>query len=155
MSENEETVQNCDAYIGPTCWHPEDLVPRDPPSHSTINSHPPQTEETFAELSSPRGCAKYTSQHTEFLSCQRFFSLFCSFTCDGSFSDESVGVVFKVICDGKVTMLSHPNSSKFRFRNLPRSPTISRLYLRHSFLTQRSICQTNQEIVNMCSNDPF
>ena len=66
-----------------------------------------------------------------------------------------VGVVFKVNCDRKVTMLSHPNSSKFRFRNLPRSPAIQRLYHRHPFLTQRPICQTNQESVNMYSNDPF
>ena len=80
-------------------------------------------------LSSPRGCAKYTSQHSEFLSCQRFLSLSSSFKCDGSFSDEFVAVVFKVNCDGKITMLSKPDSIKFRFRNLPRFPTIQRLFI--------------------------
>ena len=56
-------------------------------------------------LSRPRRCAKHTSQQTELLSSQRFLALSRSFTCDGSFSDEFAGVVFKINCYRKTNIV--------------------------------------------------
>ena len=88
--------------------------------------------------------------HAGLFCSQRFLALSRSLTCDGSFGDEFHGVV-----SSKITLLSHPDTSKFRFRSFPRSPTIQLLYLSHPYLTCFTFCQNNQEIVNMYAIDPF
>ena len=82
------------------------------------------------------------------LSLSRQTVLSRSFTCDGSFSDELVGVVFKVNWCRKIFI-----SSKFSFRCFPKSSPIQGLYLRHPLFNNHAICQSNQEIVNVESNN--
>ena len=56
------------------CWHPGKSCTTG--SAVALNNKLTSTAKLRRHLlSSPRGCAKYTSQHTDFLSCQRFLSL--------------------------------------------------------------------------------
>ena len=63
-------------------------------------------------LSPPRCCTKHTSQHAELLSSQRFLPLSRSFTCDGSFGEEFVGVVFKI--NGRTRIRANSDSEDFQ-----------------------------------------
>ena len=98
-------------------------------------------------LSPPRRCAEHTSHHAQLLSSQRFLPV--------------RSVMNLLVHSSRSTVLEKSRCCRTRIPAISDSEVFrdpqryNDFYLIHPFLTFATICQTNQEIVNVNPNDTF